>query len=186
MTPQIRSISYALTLVLLTASLTACAPATPQVIPRNAIPMKEHVVARAEAIYRGYVAAEAAIDFTDPADLERLAQFTTADVFLSLGASFDRLRHGGYTSRGKIDVLELFVTQVEDPRAIKAVACVDYSDYEVVDEGGNVVEPSAPSSNYDQVSLQFVAEGDGLVIGSFFAIPVDECSAIVDIDVYAG
>jgi hypothetical protein len=187
MTPQNHSIStYVLAVLLIPTSLVACTPAAAPEARRDATPMTEHAAARAEVIYRGYLDALGMIDLTDPAEFERLAELMTPDMYSELSAAFGRLGQDGITTRGRPEVVEFFATQVEGPRMIKAVACTDYSDYEVIDEQGHVISPQTKSPRYEQESMEFVTVGDRLVIGSSFAIPVDECEEILDIDVYEG
>lgn len=186
MTSPNRTIPNALVLMLLTVSLLGCAPSAPRDVPRESTPMAEHVIARAEAIYRDYIDTLGMIDLTDPAEIERLAELMTPNNYSQLSANFERLGGDGVTIRGRPKVLEFFATQVEGPRLIKAVACTDYTEYELIDEQGEVVSPQTRSPRYEHESMEFVTVGDRLVIGPTFAIPVDECEAIVDIDVYEG
>lgn len=187
MTPQNRSISpYVLASLLLGSSLVACTPAAVHDARRDATPMTEHAVARAEVLYRGYIDALGMIDLTDPAELERFADLLTPDTYSELSVAFGRLGDDGITTRGRPEVVHFFATQVEEPRRIKAVACTDYSDYQVIDRSGEVMSPQTGSPIYKQESLEFVTVGDRLAIASSFAIPVDECEEIVDIDVYEG
>lgn len=178
--------SHALPVLLLAASLVGCSPAPMEGAPRDATPMVEHAAARAEVVYRGYIDALGLIDLTDPAEFERLAEFTTPDSYSQLRAALERLGNEGVTTRGRPEVLEFFATQVEEPRKIRAVACTDDREYELIDEQGQVISDSTSSSRYRRESVEFVIVDDRLVISSSFAMSVDECEEIVGLEVYEG
>ncbi|NKF32502.1 hypothetical protein HER21_39415, partial [Pseudomonas sp. BGM005] len=99
-------------------------------------------------IYREYIDALGMIDLTDEVEFKRLETLMTPDNYTELSATFERLGDDGITARGRPEVVEFFATQVERPRQITAVACTDYSEYEIVDEQGEVITPQTTSPRY--------------------------------------
>lgn len=134
--------------------------------------------AAAEATYRAYVDALNQVDLADPTTFEEVYRWTTGEANAAERESLSQMHADGWVVSGETGVKSFFPDSW-DGSSGSAVACIDVSGVELVDNVGTSVVPgNRPDAYAILLGLELdVASPTGLIIHSSKAIEDSRCGS---------
>ncbi|RUA25343.1 MAG: hypothetical protein DSY74_08925 [Actinobacteria bacterium] len=171
-----RATSIVIATMLAVGALAGCGPTDPTPTPTpTGFASEEEAFAAAEATYRAYVDALNQVDLSDPSTFEEVYRWTTGDANAEARESFSQMHADGWMVAGQTgyDSLRL-VGFASTP--IRVEVCLDVTDVDVLDEGGQSVVPSTRLDRQAvSVDLTHADTATGLAISASNAIESELC-----------
>ncbi|GEK86852.1 hypothetical protein GCM10007198_13670 [Microbacterium aerolatum] len=164
-------------LVMAGATLSACSPTPePSPTPTAAFASEEEAFAAAEEVYRAYVGASNAVDYSDPSTFEALDAFTTGAYRSDEREGLSQMHAEGNSRTGDIKITWFNGTQFVPPNSVTARTCNDVSATDVIDKDGKSIVSEDRPTHY-AIELTFVANGDQLMLSTSQAIEDPKCAS---------
>lgn len=132
----------ALLVLVLAASLTACAPPEPPADPAPTFSSEAEAFAAAEATYREYVKALNAVDLSDPDTFEGVYAWTTGELNAADRESLTGHHANGVQMQGDSVVALVLLESSMLPESVRLAVCLDVSTFGLADEAGNTLTPA--------------------------------------------
>ncbi|WP_375237618.1 hypothetical protein [Microbacterium schleiferi] len=171
-----RATSIVIATMLAVGALAGCGPTDPTPTPTpTGFASEAEAFAAAEATYRAYVDALNQVDLSDPSTFEEVYRWTTGDANAEARESFSQMHADGWMVAGQTgyDSLRL-VGFASTP--IRVEVCLDVTDVDVLDEGGQSVVPSTRLDRQAvSVDLTHADTATGLAISASNAIESELC-----------